>query len=267
MNRLLLSMIAAVIASSSLVHAAITTEEVTYAAGNVTAKGFLARPDDSEIHPGVLVVHEWWGLNDYTRKRATMLAEMGYVALAVDMYGDGKTAEHPSDATEFMNTIVNNMPEGRARFEAALKFLAEQPGVNPDKIAAIGYCFGGGVVLQMAAEDVPGLVGVASFHGGPTAEIPDGVTPKASMLVLHGEADAMIPMAAIEDFKSRMSAASVRYKVVTYPEAKHGFTNPGADAKAAEFGIPIGYQATADTQSWEELTKFLTQIFDQSKSE
>jgi dienelactone hydrolase len=249
---------------STSLQAAITAKEVTYPAGTVTAKGFLARPDDSATRPAVLVVHEWWGLNDYARKRASMLAEMGYVALAIDMYGDGKTADHPSDATAFMTAITENMPEGRARFEAALKFLSAQPGVDPSKIAAIGYCFGGGIVLQMAAEGVPGLIGVASFHGGPAAQIPDGVTPTAAMLVLHGEADAMIPMSAIEDFKNRMTDASVVHKVVTYPDAQHGFTNPGADSKAQEFGLPVGYQENADNASWGELTTFLAQIFGQT---
>jgi len=177
------------------------------------------------------------------------------------MYGDGKTADHPADATAFMSAITENMPEGRARFEAALKFLSEQPGVDPNKIAAIGYCFGGGIVLQMAAEGVSGLIGVASFHGGPAAQIPDGVKPTASMLVLHGEADSMISMSAIEDFKKRMTEASVVHKVVTYPDAKHGFTNPEADEKAEKFGVPVGYQATADKESWEELTKYLSQLF------
>jgi len=255
----------AMIQSTSL-QAAITTNEVSYPAGTVTAKGFFACPDDAGTHPAVLVVHEWWGLNDYARKRASMLAEMGYVALAVDMYGDGKTADHPADATAFMSAITENMPEGRARFEAALKFLSAQPGVDPSKIAAIGYCFGGGLVLQMAAEGVPGLIGVASFHGGPAAQIPDGVKPTASMLVLHGEADSMIPMSAIEDFKKRMTDASVVNKVVTYPDAKHGFTNPGADEKAEKFGVPVGYQEKADKESWEELSKFLSQIFGQTSA-
>lgn len=240
------------------------TKEVTYPAGNVTAKGFLARPDDSSTYPAVLVVHEWWGLNEYSRTRAKMLAELGYVALAVDMYGDGKTADHPGEANEFMTAVQENMPEARTRFEAALKFLGEQPGVDPAKIAAIGYCFGGGLVLQMAAEGVPGLVAAASFHGGPAAQIPEDVTPHASMLVLHGEADSMIPMDAIEDFKKRMSDASVLHRVVTYPGAKHGFTNPDADKKAAEFDIPIGYQKEADEASWEELKTFLKQAFGQS---
>lgn len=264
MKYVLLPLVMSILAQATVLQATITTKEVTYPAGQVTAKGFLARPDDSAIHPAVLVVHEWWGLNDYARKRANMLAEMGYVALAIDMYGDGKTASHPADATAFMSTITENMPEGRARFEAALKFLSEQPGVDPSKIAAIGYCFGGGIVLQMAAEGVPGLIGVASFHGGPGAQIPEGVTPTASMLVLHGEADAMIPMTAIEDFKKRMTDASVVHQVVTYPDAKHGFTNPAADDKAKEFDIPIGYQEVADKASWAELTKFLSQLFGQT---
>ncbi len=261
--RSLLTITAVALAGQALAEASVSTRDVSYAAGSVTAKGFLARPDDSGTHPGVLVVHEWWGLSDYAKQRATMLAEMGYVALAVDMYGDGKTADHPTDATAFMKSITENMPEGRARFEAALKFLSEQPGVDPSKIAAIGYCFGGGIVLQMAAESVPGLIGVASFHGGLTAQIPEGVTPQASMLVLHGEADAMIPMTAVEDFKTRMTEAGVVHRVITYPNAKHSFTNPTAGKTAEKFDLTVGYDRDADEASWAELTEFLRQLFGQ----
>ena len=141
-------------------------KDVQYSADGVVLKGYLAYDKNVKgKRPGVLVVHEWWGLNDYARKRANMLAEMGYVALAVDMYGDGKQAMHPDDAGKFSSELMKNFDVAKARFMAALEFLKAQPAVDPDRIAAIGYCFGGGVVLNMARQGVD-LKGVASFHGG-----------------------------------------------------------------------------------------------------
>jgi dienelactone hydrolase len=132
-------------------------------------KGYLAYDENIQVkRPGVLVVHEWWGLNDYARKRAKMLADLGYAALAIDMYGDGKTAVHPDDAGKFSSELMKNFDVAKARFAAALDFLQQQPFIDPTRIAAIGYCFGGGVVLNMARQGL-GLKGVASFHGGLTA--------------------------------------------------------------------------------------------------
>ena len=145
--------------------AEIKTVEVSYREGDTVLKGMLAYDDAIEgTRPGVLVVHEWWGQNDYARKRAKMLAELGYTALAVDMYGEGKTAAHPDEAGKFAGAVRRNLPLMKARFLAAREFLDAQPNVDPNKIAAIGYCFGGSVVLEMAIEGVD-LAGVASFHG------------------------------------------------------------------------------------------------------
>jgi dienelactone hydrolase len=241
--------------------AAVTTREVNYPAGNVTARGLLALPGGEGTHPAVLVVHEWWGVNDYARKRARMLAELGYVALAVDLYGDGKTAEHPEDAGAFATAVMSDLPEATNRFEAAMKFLADQPEVDAAKIAAIGYCFGGGVVLQMAATGVDGLDAVVSFHGSLGAEVPAGTTPTAPMLVLTGTADEFVPDEQVKAFEERMQDAGAEVTVIEYPGAKHGFTNPEADAKAAEFGIPIGYDLHADEASWGEMREFLSGAF------
>jgi dienelactone hydrolase len=243
------------------VQAGIVTREVSYPAGSVTARGFLALPEDGGKHPGVLVVHEWWGLNDYARKRAEQLAALGYVALAVDMYGDGKVAGHPKDAGSFAAAVMKDLPEARRRFEGALAFLAKQPGVDPDKIAAIGYCFGGGLVLQMACEGVPGLKAVASFHGSLGAEVPQGVKPTARMLVCHGAEDNFIPSGVLEAFPSRMKAAGVDLEFHSYPGAKHGFTNPDADKVAKEFDLNVAYDAKADAESWKALQKFLKKSF------
>lgn len=242
--------------------AAIKGEEVSYKVGDTTMKGYLAYDDASTgKRPGVLVVHEWWGHNDYARKRARMLAEMGYTALAVDMYGDGKTASHPDDAGKFASAVNSNADERRARFVAAESLLAKHPTVAKDDMAAIGYCFGGGVVLNMAREGL-NLKGVASFHGSLGAATPaQSGKVKARILVLNGADDPMAPAKTVDEFKKEMDNAGVNYKVINYPGAKHGFTNPDADKFGEQFKMPLAYNAEADKSSWNELDKFLKSIF------
>jgi len=239
---------------------AIETEDVTYEAGEITAEGYLALPKGEGPFPGVLVVHEWWGLNDYARKRADMLAELGYAALAVDMYGDGKTADHPEDAGAFAGEVREDMDEGRARFVAGMEFLQERETVDAEKIAAIGYCFGGSVVLQMAADGVDGLDGVASFHGslGPV-QVEDDADIEAKILVCHGGADPFVPEEDVKAFKEAMADADVRF--VTYEGASHSFTSPAADELGEKFDMPIAYDPEADEASWKELTCFLEGVF------
>ncbi len=239
----------------------VTTREVTYPAGDVTAKGLLALPGGEGKHPGILVVHEWWGINDYARERAKMLAELGYVALAVDMYGDGKRADHPDDAGAFAKAVMGDLPTATKRFEAAMKFLSEQPEVDAAKIAAIGYCFGGGVVLQMAASGIDGLDAVVSFHGSLGATVPEGTNPAARMLVLTGTADEFVPDEQVKAFEKRMKDAGANVTVIEYPGAEHSFTNPAADLIAAEFGIEVGYDSHADRASWGEMKEFLSGVF------
>jgi len=235
---------------------------VEYSADGVVMKGYLA--SDKNIkgkRPGVLVVHEWWGLNDYARKRARMLAEMGYAALAVDMYGEGKQAKHPDDAAKFLSELMKNFGTAKARFIAALEFLKKQPVVDPEQVAAIGYCFGGGVVLNMARQGV-NLKGVASFHGSLAAIEPaERGAVKAKILVLHGADDKFTTPEQIEAFKQEMKAADADFRFIAYPRAVHSFTNPEADAYARKFNLPLAYNAAADKKSWEELRKFLDMIF------
>jgi dienelactone hydrolase len=241
---------------------AIQTETVTYTAGGTTLRGVLATdPAKSGRRPGVLVVHEWWGLNDYIKRRATMLAELGYTALAVDMYGDGKVADNPGDAGALMNGVLGNMKVGEERFAAAYELLKSQPTVDPDRIAAIGYCFGGAVVLHEARIGLP-LRGVVSFHGalGSFHEPAPG-TVKAKVLVCHGAADSLVPDADIASLKAEMEHAKADFRFVAYPGALHGFTNPDADAKAKQYGIPLGYDAGVDAQSWKDMQEFLTRAF------
>jgi dienelactone hydrolase len=242
----------------------IEVKEVSYSSGGTVMKGYLAY--DKNIkgkRPGILVVHEWWGHNEYARKRARMLAEMGYAALAVDMYGDGKQAMHPDDAGKFSSELMKNFDTAKARFWAAMDFLKKQETVAPDEIAAIGYCFGGGVVLNMARQSAD-LKGVASFHGGFSAvkpAQPGGV--KAKILVLHGEDDKFVTAEQIDAFKKEMKDAGADLRFISYPGAMHSFTNPDADTYAKRFNLPLGYNAEADKRSWEELGKFLNQIFKQ----
>jgi dienelactone hydrolase len=225
-------------------------------------KGYLAYDDAIEgKRPGILVVHEWWGLNDYARKRADMLAKLGYTALAVDMYGNGKTAKHPENAAQFSAEVKKNMDEARARFKAAMKVLKKEGTVNPDKIAAIGYCFGGGIVLDMARAGLD-LAGVVSFHGELTTDDPAKKGEvKARVLVFNGEDDPFVKAEDIEAFKKEMQNAGVDYRFVNYPGAKHSFTNPGADKYGKEFGLPLAYNENADKKSWQAMQEFFHEIF------
>lgn len=243
-------------------HAAVTGYEVHYGAGNTLLKGYIAY--DSGIaarRPGVLVVHEWWGLNDYARERARMLAKLGYTALAVDMYGDGKTADHPSEAGAFAGAVRQNLPLAKERFEAALAVLRQHPTVNPDQMAAIGYCFGGGVVLAMARAGVD-IDGVASFHGSLATDKPaQPGTVKARVIVFNGADDPMVKAEEIAAFKAEMGAAGVNYSFINYPGVTHSFTNPDADAFGKKFNLPLAYDAQADADSWQKLQEFFAELF------
>ncbi len=248
--------------AASASHAAIQERDVTYSANGTTLKGYIAYDDAVKgKRPGVLVVHEWWGHNDYARKRAHMLAEHGYTALAVDMYGDGKQAHHPDDAGKFASEVSQNAVLARARFDAALELIKQEKSVDASNIAAIGYCFGGSVVLNMARAGAP-LKAVASFHGGLGTQQPaERGKVKASMASFTGEDDPMIPAAQVAAFRQEMDKAGVNYKAVTYPGATHAFTNPAADEYGKKFKLPLAYNATADKASWEEGLAFLADAF------
>ena len=236
--------------------------EVQYSTDSITMKGYIAyNPEDESKRPGILVVHEWWGHNDYARERADMLAEMGYVAFAVDMYGDGKQAEHPDDAMKFVTEVVSNIDEARARFESALATLKAHPNVDPERIGAIGYCFGGSVVLSMANAGYD-LDAVAAFHAGLGLPIqPDSGAVKARVLVCNGADDPFIPDEQVSDFKYVMDAAGVDYKYISYPGAVHSFTSKRADGLAEKFGMPLAYNAAADSSSWSEMQVLFSAAF------
>lgn len=247
---------------STPLYADIRTEEVTYYAGETQLKGFLAWDDSStQKRPGVLVVHEWWGHNDYARKRAKMLAELGYVAFAVDMYGEGKNTQHPKEAQAFMSAVTNNMPLATQRFKAAEKIVTQHPLYKENQLAAIGYCFGGAMVLHMARQG-SSLAGVASFHGTLTSQL--DVKPgsiKSKLLVLHGADDQFISETQVQAFKQEMQSAQADFELISYPGAQHSFTNPDADRLGNALNIPLAYHPDADRQSWQKMQDFLTTLF------
>lgn len=240
------------------------TETIDYQIDDQTFTGYMAWDDELEgKRPGVLVVHEWWGHNDFVREQAEKLAASGYTAFALDMYGSGKLAEHPDTAQKFMQEATQNIDQVKARFLKAKSLLAEHESVDSSRIAAQGYCFGGAVVLNMARLGVD-LDGVVSFHGAlgsPIKAEPDMV--KARVQVYTGGADKMVPSEQVAALVKEMQDAGVDLTLVSFPGVLHGFTNPGADTFAENFGMPIGYNEDAATRSWQGTMRFYEEIFAQ----
>ncbi|MEL0456338.1 dienelactone hydrolase family protein [Flavobacteriaceae bacterium SZ-1-7] len=242
---------------------ALETEEVTYSTDSVQMKGYIAfDKNKTDKRPGIIVIHEWWGHNDYVRERADMLAELGYTAFAIDMYGDGKVAEHPGDAGKFSGVVRNNVPLATARFDAALNILKNHPSVNPNDIAAIGYCFGGSMALTIAntGED---LDAVAAFHSGVGLPVMPNDKLKAKVLVVNGGADPFIPQESVTAFKKAMDSINADYTYIEIPDAKHAFTSKGASALGEKFSLPLEYNAEADAKSWQALQDLLNETFNQ----
>lgn len=238
--------------------AAIKTREIQYTAQDGSQLiGYFAAPESDTPVPGVIVAPEWWGRNDYTEQRARELAEHGYAALAIDMYGDKKVTTASNQAYEWMmqtfedpDTIVN-------RATAALNILAAQDEVDADKLAAIGFCYGGKVALDLARSNAP-LQAVATFHANlsPKAPAQEGQV-QAEILVLHGEQDSMVSLDDVESFRKEMQAANVKHDVIIFKDAKHGFSNPLADERAKANGVDLGYNAEAEKQSLEAMYALL----------
>ena len=242
--------------------AELQTREIDYQVDGETFTGYLAYDDAySGTRPGVLIVHEWWGHGEYVRQRAEMLANLGYAAFALDMYGSDKYAEHPSQANEFMQAVMSDKEAAKERFTEALSVLREQSMVAPDDIAALGYCFGGAVVLNMARAGVD-LDGVVSYHGMLAAESPaQPGDVKAAVRVFNGEADPMVPAQQVADFEEEMRQADVDYELVNYAGAQHGFTNPEATELWRLFELPLSNDASADADSWHKTQQFLEDLF------
>lgn len=243
-------------------HAAIRGEEISYQDGGVVMKGYLAYDDSIKTpRPGILVVHEWWGHNAHARERARALAGLGYTALAVDMFGDGKTADHPKAAGELSGAVRKNLPAMQSRFNAAYKVLASHRTVDASRIGGIGYCFGGSVVLEMARHGA-NLAGVAAFHASLTTGSPAAPGKvRAEVLVLNGAEDPFVKPDTIEAFKKEMDSARVKYRFINYPGAVHSFTNPDATANGKKFKLPLAYNAEVDKQSWAEMRNFFSRVF------
>jgi dienelactone hydrolase len=220
---------------------------VEYDAAGTACKGMLYFPSNAKGPlPVVIVFHEWWGLNDYARKRAEMLAKEGYVAFCADMYGDGKTADHPDDAKKFMSAVAEKQDNWLARAQAALKAVKAQDGVDPERIHAMGYCFGGATALVLGLNS-PEIKTVTMFHAGfPNVTAEQASKFKARLLVCHGGADVFIPAAKIEAFRKVLDEAKVNYEFVSYPGATHSFTVEGVEKKMPM----LKYDADADQKSW-----------------
>jgi dienelactone hydrolase len=249
---LLAAMLTAVLAVNA--SAAVKSRVVEYEANGVPLQGYIAWDDAAKgKRPGVIVVHEWWGHNAHARHAADKLASAGYVAFALDMFGKGKVTTHPDSAEAFVAEAMKDADAIPTRFTAALALLKADPHVDVSRIGAIGYCFGGAVVLGMAraGED---LKAVGTFHGALATQHPaEPGKVKAKLLIQTGAADPIVNADAVAAFEKEMKAAGANYRVISYPGAKHSFTNPDAD----KAGMPaLAYNASADQKSWAELLKF-----------
>lgn len=236
-------------------------ENITYTGDSITMNGYVVYDENVKgARPAVLVVHEWWGLNDYAKMRARELAKLGYIAMALDMYGDGRQADNPDSAGKLATPFYMNPQMAKIRFDAALAKLLTYSQADASKTAAIGYCFGGAQVINMAKLG-DNLKGVVSFHGNLNVVPANKDLLKAQILVCHGAEDPFVPQAEADQFKKQMDSIGAKYTFKAYEGATHAFTNPNATAMGAKFNIPIKYNAAADTASWKDMKEFFSSIF------
>jgi dienelactone hydrolase len=248
---------AIVAAASWAAQAAVKTEAVEYKDADVALEGMLAYDDAVQgARPLVLVVHEWWGLNDYAKGRARQLAEMGYTAFAVDMYGKGVVAKDPKQAGELAGKLKADRKAMRQRIAAALEAVKSNPRVDPKRIAAIGYCFGGTTVLELARGGAD-IAAVVSFHGT-LDKASDTKGCHAKVLVCTGADDRTVPMTQIAAFAEEMRADKVDYQINIYGGAVHAFTNPASGDDPSK---NVAYNAAADRRSWQAMKDFLAEVF------
>jgi dienelactone hydrolase len=248
----------AVLLLAATAQAKIITQTVAYNQGGVALEGHLAYDDAvSGKRPGILVVHEWWGLNDYARSRAELLAKMGYVAFALDMYGKGKSTDHPDQASAWMKSVNSNMDQWVQRAVAGLDVLKKQPQVDTTRLAAIGYCFGGATVQVMAYSGAD-LKGVVSFHGSliPPSEEQARRT-RAKILICHGAQDPMNQPEAMTAYVQGMNATSIDWQMIAYGGTRHSFTNPEADKHGM---AALAYSPSADRRSWQHMGVFFNEV-------
>jgi dienelactone hydrolase len=237
--------------------AEVKSKKLSYKVGGQEHIGYLAWDDaKSGARPGVLVVHEFWGLNDYARGRADQLAKLGYVAFCADMYGDGRVTDHPADAAKMAGEVRKNVDDWRKRATVALELLKAQPQCDKTKVGAIGYCFGGSTCLTLAYTGAD-LKAVATFHAAlPTPTEAEAKKIKPTILINHGADDKFIPAEAISALKSRLDAAKVKYEFIAYPGAVHSFTVKDSE----KHGNPgMRYNKDADEKSWEAMKKLFAE--------
>jgi dienelactone hydrolase len=239
----------------------IKEETVTYTANGVTFKGFIAYDDNIKgKRPAILVVPEWWGLNDYAKMRVRKLAELGYIALATDMFGDGKVAENPTEAQQFTTPFYKDPTMAKSLLDAALMKLKEYSQTDPNNLAAIGYCFGGYIALNYAKLGAD-LKGVVSFHGGMGGAPVDKKLLKAKVLVCQGGSDKFVAQKDVDKFKHQLDSIGTENTVKVYANATHAFTNPDATATGKKFNMPIEYNPEADKDSWNDMKMFFGKVF------
>ncbi len=239
----------------------IKEESISYTADSGTYNGWAAWDASTDKkRPVVLVVHEWWGLNDYTKSRVKQLAELGYYAFAVDMFGNGKTVDNPTDAQAMVTPFYENPSLGKKRFDAGLAKALTNAMADTANVAAIGYCFGGTQVLNMALLGDK-FNGVVSFHGGLETAPADKSLLKSQVLICHGEADPFVPAEHVTAFKKKMDSIAAPYQFIGYPGATHAFTNPGSTETGKKFNIPIAYNSAADSASWNDMKAFFGRVF------
>lgn len=242
--------------------AKLVTKEIAYDQAGTKLKGYFVYDDAVKAPmPGVVLFHEWWGYNDYARSRAEQVAALGYAVFAADMYGEGKIAATPEEATKMSKPFYDSRELMRARAHAALQTLMAQPQVDTSKLAAMGYCFGGTVALELGRAKEP-LKGIVSFHGGlATPEPAKTGDIKGDVLALNGADDEMVKADEKAAFEKEMNAGMVPHRTIEYPGAKHAFTNPDATEIGEKFNIPVAYNKEADEKSWEEMKTFYQRIF------
>lgn len=247
-----------------LANAGVKTEEIVYSYNDTKLKGYLAF-DDSKLgkRPGILVVHEWWGHNDHARNRAKMLAEAGYTALALDMYGDEKLANHPKKAAEFMNAAFSNWSESKARYNKAMEVLKSHKTVESTQIGSIGFCFGGAVSIRMARGG-SNLKGIVAFHSA--LPIEPAITKNSmhsAVLIINGSEDGFLKPEAVSNFSRDLFKANVDFTYMNLKGVRHSFTNPQADEFGKKFNIKeLKYNQQADELAWATMLQFFKRVFD-----
>jgi dienelactone hydrolase len=248
-------------ATAGTAHSGIKELDVPYAGDGITMQGYVAYDTSIDTkRPAILVIPEWWGLTDYPKMRARELAKMGYIAMAIDMYGNGLATDSPAVAGKLAGKFYSNPKSAKARIDAALVALKSFMQTDTSKLAAIGYCFGGAMVLNAARQGEP-FKGVVSFHGNLIGVPAKKDLLKAKILVCHGEADPFVKKEEVDQFKKQMDSIKADYTFKSYPGALHAFTNPKATELGKKWNLPIAYNAAADSASWKDMQMFFDKIF------